>query len=85
MPLPLSGAHWDAIFAAMRLSKRQREIAELALRDATNKQIDIVLDIRESTIKEQLDRIANKIGKRGRMALAMHVLELSHQVKMDLD
>jgi DNA-binding CsgD family transcriptional regulator len=81
IPLPLDDAHWNAVVKAMHLSPRQAEIVKLVLRDATTKQIEVVLGIKAPTIKEQRERIAVRTGTRGRMRLAMHVLAISHQVK----
>jgi DNA-binding CsgD family transcriptional regulator len=80
-PRPFDDAHWAAVFKVMGLSPRQSEIVELTLRDATTKQIEVVLGIKAPTIKEQRERIAVRTGTRGRMQLAMHVLAISHQVR----
>jgi DNA-binding CsgD family transcriptional regulator len=79
--LPLDDAHWRAIFKAMRVRGRHAEIVELTLRDATAKEIEVVLGIKGPTIKTHRERIKQKTGTRWRMQLAMRVLAISHQVK----
>lgn len=65
----------------MGLSSRQAQIAELMLRDLSDKQIAAALKISESTLETHKQRICLRTGIRGRMQLAMHVLAVSHEVR----
>lgn len=79
-PMPLDAGHWQAIVAAMGLSLRQSEIAELLVRGASVKQIAAALDIADSTIRTQQERILTKAGARSRSELHLRILDLSHRV-----
>jgi DNA-binding NarL/FixJ family response regulator len=65
----------------MQLSPQQCQVLELLLRGAGQKQIATAMSISEPTLKTYLDRIAARVGVRGRMQLAMHVLDVSHKVR----
>jgi DNA-binding CsgD family transcriptional regulator len=80
VPLPLRDKHWQAIVAAMGLSTRQAEIAELIARGASLKEIATLLEISISTIRTQQDRIFDKTGTNGRSELLLHILDISHRV-----
>jgi DNA-binding NarL/FixJ family response regulator len=77
-PLPLDDAHWRAIVEAMGLPPQLAKTAELVLRGLCDKQISTAMGIGEPTIRTYLQRIAEHAGGRGRMALARHVLGVSH-------
>ena len=79
-PLPLGNDHWLAIVRAMQLSPQQAKIVELVLRGLCDKQIATAMGISEPTIRTYLQRISARTQTRGRMALAMRVLAVSHQV-----
>jgi DNA-binding NarL/FixJ family response regulator len=79
-PLPLDDDHWRAIVEAMQLSPQQAKIVELVLRGLCDKQIAAAMGISEPTIRTYLQRISARTQTRGRMALAMRVLAVSHEV-----
>ena len=81
--LPLDDGHWQAIVQAMQLSPQQAKIVELVLRGLCDKQIAVVMGISEPTIRTYLQRISERTQTRGRMALAMRVLAVSHQVNRE--
>ncbi len=83
-PLPLEDDHWQAIVAAMQLSRQQARIVELVLRGLCDKQIAAAMGISEPTIRTYMLRISAKTRTQGRMELAMHVMAVSHQVVSDL-
>ena len=82
-PLPLDDGHWRAIVHAMQLSPQQAKIVELVLRGLCDKQIAVAMGISEPTIRTYLQRISERTQTRGRMALAMRVLAVSHQVNRE--
>ena len=63
----------------MRLSRQHAKIVELILRTASPKQIAIVLDIAESTLKTYMQRIFAKTGTRCRVQLVIHVMLIANQ------
>ncbi len=80
-PLPLNEDHWQAIVEAMQLSPQQARIVELVLRGMGDRQIATAMEIGEPTIRTYLQRIFRRTNSRGRMELAMRVLDVSHQVR----
>lgn len=80
--LPLNDPHWRAIFSELRLSPQQIKIVNLVLRSAADREIASVLGLAEPTVRTYLQRIFLRTGVRGRMELAMRILEVSHQVSM---
>jgi DNA-binding NarL/FixJ family response regulator len=83
-PLPLSSNHWECVVAAIGLSPQQARVAELMLRDLTDKEIAAVLGISQSTLETHQERISLRTATRGRMQLAMRVLEESLRVNDQL-
>jgi DNA-binding NarL/FixJ family response regulator len=79
-PLPLTPAHWRAIFCALGLSPKQSQVVELVLRGLCNKQITEAMGIRGPTVRTYFERIEARTGTHGRMELAMKVLAISHEV-----
>ena len=77
-PFPLKPEQWARVSEKMRLSPRQARIVELVLRDLSTKQIAYVMGIGEPTIKTHLERIGVRTRTRGRIQLAMRVMEISH-------
>jgi DNA-binding NarL/FixJ family response regulator len=78
--LPLHPSHWRAIHNALRLSAKQAQVVELALRGLCDKEIAATLGIGEPTVRTYFDRISARTRTHGRMELAMKVLAVSHQV-----
>jgi DNA-binding NarL/FixJ family response regulator len=54
-----------------RLTRRERQIAELVARGRQNKEIAAELSINESTVKNHVTNLMNKIGVRNRTELAI--------------
>lgn len=54
-----------------KLSKREREVAELVSRGLTNAEIGQTLFISEETVKTHLTNICNRKGFRNRVELAV--------------
>jgi DNA-binding NarL/FixJ family response regulator len=81
LPLPLDDAHWQAVVQAMRISPQQAKVVELVLRGLCDKQIATALSLSEPTVRTYMDRISARTRTRGRMELAMRVLQVSHQVR----
>jgi DNA-binding CsgD family transcriptional regulator len=79
-PLPLTPSHWAAIVAAMGLAPQEARTAELILRGLCYKQIAAVMRLGPPTIRTYFSRIEAKLGIKGQMALAMHVMALSHRL-----
>jgi len=79
-PLPFDELHWRAIVEALELSPRQAAVLKLMLRGLPDKQIAAEIQISESTLRTYQSRIAARTRTRGRMELAMRVLEVSRQV-----
>ena len=75
----LLGAVNGRAAAAMRedtlelLSSREREVAQLAAKAASNKEIANLLDITERTVKAHLTAIFAKLGVTDRLQLALHL------------
>lgn len=80
-PIPLEASHWQATLDNLGLKGRLAEIVELTLRDLSDKQIAFILEISESTLETHRLRINLRLGVRGRMQLAMRVLNASHEVR----
>jgi DNA-binding NarL/FixJ family response regulator len=77
--LPLSDQHWEAVVREIGLSKQQALVVELQLRGLSVKQIALVSNLGEGTVKDYLQRVAAKTGARG-IRLAMHVVAVSLQI-----
>jgi DNA-binding CsgD family transcriptional regulator len=87
--LPAQGAHPGAIvldegeltipvprLEALRLSKREAEVVQLAVEGSTNTEIGARLRIAPGTVKKHLDNVYAKLGVRGRLQLAALVHDL---------
>lgn len=64
------GAISLARLEALRLSRREAQVARLAVEGATNPEIAARLRIAAGTVKKHLDNIYVKLGVRGRLELA---------------
>jgi DNA-binding CsgD family transcriptional regulator len=84
-PLPIETSHWLAIVRAMKLSPRQATVAELLLRSMSLKGMARALGITVPTVRSHLLRIYARTGTRDKMALAMRVLLVSHEVNGNRD
>jgi DNA-binding NarL/FixJ family response regulator len=59
--------HWEVTPAALGLTERQGEILTLLLRGLPNKRIACAMNIAESTVKEHVSGILDKLGVRNRV------------------
>ena len=57
-----------------RLTAREQQIAEVAARGLSNKEIGAECGISPETVKRHLASIYSKLALRGRVALAIHVV-----------
>ena len=57
------------------LTRREREMAQAVSRGLRNRQIADEFGISEETVKKHLATIYGKLALRGRVALAVHVLQ----------
>ena len=64
-----------------RLTPRQREIARLVGRGASNKEIATRLDITDKTVKAHLSAIFRKLGRGDRLRLALYVAEHEQETR----
>lgn len=60
----------DASVAATALSPREREVVQLLARGASNRDISLVLEISENTVKAHLKAVARKLGLHSRVEAA---------------
>lgn len=79
--LPISDKLWLAVAKAMQLSPQHARVVELVLRGLGDKQIVNIMHISKSTLRTHLDRIAIRIGAKGRMAILRTVMKVSHEVE----
>lgn len=79
--LPLEPRQWAAVCQKLRLTPRQSDVLRLVLNDYSIKQISGILGIAVPTVNTNLQRIKDRNGRRGRMQLAMLVLEVAQSVK----
>ncbi|MGW4243014.1 response regulator transcription factor [Nocardia sp. NPDC004722] len=63
---------------ATTLSKREREVAALAARGLSNKDIAAQLHVSHRTIEDHLSRILRKLGLTGRAGIAHRLAELEN-------
>jgi DNA-binding CsgD family transcriptional regulator len=57
------------------LTQRERQMAQAVSRGLRNRQIAVEFGISEETVKKHLATIYGKLALRGRVALAVHVLQ----------
>lgn len=78
-PLPLPTSQWDRIAKALRLSPRQKQIAELILQNHCDKQIVATLGSRMGTVRTQIHRIFDRTGVTDRQELVLLICRMSHE------
>lgn len=78
--LPLKPNHWRAVVAAMRLSPREADVAELKIRGAQLKEIATILGIEMTTVRAFQDRICAKASIR-RHEFFVHILRIAMEVR----
>ena len=64
---------WDVTPAELGLTPRQGEILALVLRGLPNRGIALSLDVTESTVKEHLTGILERLGVRTRVEILTHL------------
>lgn len=64
---------WDVTPAELGLTPRQGEILALVLRGLPNKRIALTLDLSESTVKEHLTGILERLGVKTRVEILTHL------------
>ena len=64
---------WAVSPAELGLTPRQGEILVLVLRGLPNKRIALMLDLSESTVKEHLTGIFERLGVKSRVEVLMHL------------
>ena len=63
------------------LTRREQQIAEHVARGLTNRQIAAECGISPETVKRHLASIYDKLAMRGRVGLAIHVLQTRREVE----
>jgi len=64
---------WDVTPRELGLTPRQGEILSLVLRGLPNKRIALALDVSESTVKEHLTGILERLGVKTRVEILTHL------------
>ena len=82
-PLPLDAKLWHSVVKALRLSRQHTKIVELILRTAYPKQIAVILNIAETTLKTYMQRIFMQTGTRCRVQLVIHVMTVAIRLATD--
>jgi DNA-binding NarL/FixJ family response regulator len=77
-PLPLPPHKWDRIARSLKLAPRQKQIAELILRNWSDKQIVAETGLGHPTIRTYIKRIFDRVGVADRHELVLLILRLSH-------
>lgn len=72
-PVQQSAHDWIVTPSELGLTPRQGEILDLVLRGLPNKRIAIMLSISESTVKEHVTGILEKLGVRNRVEAITHL------------
>jgi DNA-binding CsgD family transcriptional regulator len=76
--LPLPPDKWNRIAESLKLSPRQKRIAELILRNQCDKQIVSALGGKLPTLRTQLKRIFHRTGVADRKELVLLICRMSH-------
>jgi DNA-binding NarL/FixJ family response regulator len=77
-PLPLPARKWNRIAKSLRLSPRQKQIAELILQNRCDKQIVAALGSRMGTVRTQIQRMFDRTGVADRHELVLLICRMSH-------
>jgi DNA-binding NarL/FixJ family response regulator len=76
-PLPLPPDKWNRIAAALKLCPRMKELAELILRNQSDKQIVAETGLGHPTVRSYLKRTFERAGVGDRHELVLLILRLS--------
>lgn len=60
----------------MVLTKREREVFELLVKNKTTKDIAKILNISEKTVRNHISNVMQKLGVKGRAAAVVELLKL---------
>jgi LuxR family transcriptional regulator of spore coat protein len=61
----------------MVLTKREREVFELLVKNKTTKEIAIELNISEKTVRNHISNVMQKLGVKGRASAVVELLKLN--------
>lgn len=64
-------------FAVMVMTKREREVFELLVKNKTTKDIAQMLNISEKTVRNHISNVMQKLGVKGRAAAVVELLRLN--------
>ena len=59
------------------LTKREREVFELLIKNYTTKEIDEKLGISEKTVRNHISNVMQKLGVKGRSSAVIELLKLN--------
>ena len=59
------------------LTKREREVFELLIKNNTTKDISSVLNISEKTVRNHISNVIQKLGVKGRSSAVIELLKLN--------
>ena len=59
------------------LTKREREVFELLIKNNSTKDIALVLNISEKTVRNHISNVMQKIGVKGRSGAVVELLKLN--------
>ena len=59
------------------LTKREREVFELLIKNNSTKDIAIILDISEKTVRNHISNVIQKLGVKGRSGAVVELLKLN--------
>lgn len=61
----------------MVLTKREREVFELLVKNKTTKEIADILNISEKTVRNHISNVMQKLGVKGRASAVVELLKLN--------
>lgn len=61
----------------MVLTKREKEVFELLVKNKTTKDIATILNISEKTVRNHISNVMQKLGVKGRAAAVVELLKLN--------
>ncbi len=78
-PLPMSPDLWRTILRDLALPPQLARVAELILRNLSNKQIALVMNLEKATIETYLDRIYRRTHVPNRCGLILYITKIALQ------
>jgi len=79
-PLPLPPDKWNRIAESLKLCRRMKEMAELVLRNQSDKQIVAETGLGHPTVRSYLTRTFQRAGVGDRHELVLLILRMSHEM-----